>query len=77
MSDVKLCKDCRWMCRIYNDETPYGCENPAVAQAAKSYVTGIVLCRSARCYDTPCGPEGAQWEPRPPRWWQFWRRRET
>lgn len=67
MSDIKLCKDCRWFSEIPGAPLWFissaECTNPATM--IRDYVRGdhtTSTCASARLY--PCGPDGKLWEPR-------------
>lgn len=74
MSDIKLCKDCRW----FLDQNPAegtGSKDwvmilPPVCEHEKSLVRDLVrgnhsraCCEAMRIHG--CGPEGTLWEPRP------------
>lgn len=79
MSDVKLCKDCRWF--VDKDQTEE--KRADVCLCPKQ--GGATLVRGT--YGLPCVTlrerggrwcgERAKWfeslSPRPRRWWQFWR----
>ena len=66
MSDIKFCRDCKWMVAM---DAPYNskCSQPtAVAQCSMYLVTGdlssLVYCNAVRIH--PCGAEGKLWEPK-------------
>lgn len=72
---MKLCKDCRW-CAI-GSQFAY-CDHPS---AEHDIVSGAA---KNTCYferskgiggtrDGLCGPDGKFWQPKPRRWYQWWR----
>jgi len=71
MSEVKLCKDCR-----FHDGPDYNpwCYHPE-SMGDADVVTGFRMptqCTTMRSGPV-CDHHAKLWEPKPRRWWQFWR----
>jgi hypothetical protein len=63
VTDIKLCKDCRW-CALASVIERYYCVSP---QQTFSLVTGETItgpCEDRRRGPDECGPEGKWWEAR-------------
>lgn len=80
MSDVKLCKDCRWFdgpSGLRTITSAPACTHPKIAPPNLTYGGVLsVACVYARAAKA-CGKAGKYWEPAPARpapWWAWWRR---
>jgi len=65
-----ICRDCKHNVQL-------GFQNPRCAVGERDVVYGAMpMCHMERVSTTCCGPDGKNFEPKPPAgpWWKFWRK---
>ena len=64
MSDVKLCKDCKYFRRFWLDVSLSKCVHPDTAKGDPMSLVagGLVFCSNARSVEWACGESGKLFE---------------
>jgi hypothetical protein len=80
MTEVKLCKDCKWskapVVGGYEYAQCHAPQNVTIRLtdgAKKIGACGVKYCEAARILDSDCGKDAKWYEPKPAKpWWKFW-----